>query len=68
MADTTAERTYEEWLQQLLEAARQHDCEWLITPSSPTHRKAFEEGLEPDEELSQLMDMAEWRGCGCGGG
>jgi len=40
----------------------------LVSVGSDIYRAAFDNGLSPDEELTALGDMSEWRGCGCGGG
>ncbi|MET0658819.1 MAG: hypothetical protein ABW110_11755 [Steroidobacteraceae bacterium] len=59
---------YEHWLAELQRLAKAQDVEWLIAPASHTHRAGFEKGSTPEEELAALKDLAEWRGCGCGGG
>jgi len=65
---TRSEVSYESWLNELLCAARERELEWLVSVDSGIHRAAFDKGLSPDEELAARADMAEWRGCGCGGG
>ena len=65
---TKSEVSYESWLRELVRAAKERELEWLISVESGIHRAAFDKGLSPEEELSTLADMSEWRGCGCGGG
>lgn len=62
------ERSYESWLCELVRLAKELELDWLVAPTTNTHRAAFDDGLSPDEELAALKDMSEWRGCGCGGG
>lgn len=59
---------YETWLSELQLRARERELEWMVCSTHGAHRAAYDSGLSPDEELSALADMAEWRGCGCGGG
>lgn len=63
-----ATQPYARWLAELERLAREQELGWLIGCGADAHRAAFEKGLSPAEELAQLKDMAEWRGCGCGGG
>lgn len=67
MTDSSANH-YRAWMAELIRLSRQQDQEWLVSADSPYHRAAFDQGLSPYEELTALADMAEWRGCGCGGG
>ena len=67
-ADTKPAVAYPQWLAQLRELARRDELEWLIAGGDRPHLAAYEAGLSPQEELQELADMAEWRGCGCGGG
>jgi hypothetical protein len=59
--------TFESWMAAFTELARDRGLQWLVDATGGTHRDAFDRGLSPDEELTALADMAEWRGCGCGG-
>lgn len=59
---------YEDWHRELLRLAVERELQWIVGHSADAHRAAYDSGLTPDEELSTLADMAEWRGCGCGGG
>lgn len=63
-----ADMSYDAWLNQFRRLARDADMAWLLSSDGTAHRPAYEQGLQPDEELQALRDMAEWRGCGCGGG
>jgi hypothetical protein len=65
---SNANLSYEQWLSRLLLLAKEQDLEWLVSGETAGHRDAFDRGLSPEEELSALKDMAQWRGCGCGGG
>lgn len=60
--------TFEIWFDELKQAAARRELSWLIASSPESHRKGYDKGLTPDEELNSLADLAEWRGCGCGGG
>ena len=59
---------FDHWRQELLRLAKARDLEWIVGTTGDAHRAAYDKGLTADEELSALADMAEWRGCGCGGG
>lgn len=59
---------FDAWLEELRQAAARRDLSWLVGCSVESHRKSYDKGLTPDEELDTLADLAEWRGCGCGGG
>lgn len=59
--------TFEQWLAALRRAAEMRGVEWVVDPTGASHRAAFEAGQTPEDELQVLADMAEWRGCGCGG-
>lgn len=60
--------SYESWLAELARVAEELELKWLVSSEPWAHKKAYDEGLTPDEELIALRDMSEWRGCGCGGG
>ncbi len=65
-----AERTaadFPHWLAQLRALADERELGWLIGREDATHRAAYDAGLSADEHLCGLADMAQWRGCGCGG-
>jgi len=59
---------FDRWFAQFARLARERELEWLVRAGSGPHRAAFDRGLSPEEELTALADMSEWRGCGCGGG
>lgn len=65
--DDIADPGYARWLQELQRLAAEQDLQWLVSARSASHRKAYESGLSPVQELFALKDMSEWRGCGCGG-
>jgi hypothetical protein len=56
------------WHERLKACARENDMAWIVSDNPDGHRAAYEAGLAPEQELKELADMAEWRGCGCGGG
>jgi hypothetical protein len=60
--------SYDEWLARLQRRAADRGLEWAIGADPAAHRVAYDNGLSPDDELSALAELAEWRGCGCGGG
>ncbi len=60
--------SYDAWLNRFRSLARDADMTWPLSSDGAAHRPAFEQGLQPDEELQVLRDLAEWRGYGCGGG
>ena len=60
--------SYEAWFEEFQALAEAEDLAWLVSTTGKGHRQAFEQGDSPTEELMSLADMAEWRGCGCGGG
>ena len=63
-----SEGAFERWFAEFGRLARERQLEWLVTAGAEPRRAAFDRGLSPDEELTALADMSEWRGCGCGGG
>ena len=56
------------WHKELQQLAQKNDASWLVSAELNTHFTAFEKGLSPAEELAELDELAQWRGCGCGGG
>ncbi len=69
MVDKVVETVdYASWYRQLRRLAAQRELDFLIATREGAHRDAFDKGLSPAEELAVLEDLAEWRGCGCGGG
>ncbi|HSW19149.1 MAG TPA: hypothetical protein VLJ86_18160 [Ramlibacter sp.] len=63
-----SELRYAAWMEELQRLAHDDDMAWLLNPGSGIHREAFERGLSPLAEWWALKDMADFRGCGCGGG
>lgn len=63
----TAPQTYESWLRELQALAAQSECDSLLSREPDAYRAAYEQGLTANQEFFQLQDMAQWRGCGCGG-
>jgi len=60
--------SFSAWHQELQRLAQEQEVSWLISDAADAHRLAYEHGNSPAEELAELADMAQWRGCGCGGG
>ena len=60
--------SYATWLAEFARRAQALELGWLVDPSSPELRAAFEQGRSPQDELDALSPMCEWRGCGCGAG
>ncbi|MDY0012511.1 MAG: hypothetical protein RBS40_06425 [Rhodocyclaceae bacterium] len=60
--------SHEAWLAKLAELAAERDLSWAVCTAPGGHREAYEQGLSPEEVLAPLADMAQWRGCACGGG
>jgi hypothetical protein len=65
--NTPFDRSYKSWTMQLQKLAAERDLEWIVSTKPNAHRTAYESGLSPEEELTALSDMGQWRGCGCGG-
>jgi hypothetical protein len=65
---TPAELSFEAWVAEFNRCAIERDVAWLASGSPETRRVAYESGVSPQDELEALADMAQWRGCGCGGG
>ena len=59
--------SFQEWLESLRALSAERGLDWVIDQSGAVHREAFEAGRTPESELQILADLAEWRGCGCGG-
>ena len=60
--------SYAAWLAEFRRLAEADDLAWLVGLEVGAHRDAYRGAISPAEELQSLADMAEWRGCGCGGG
>ena len=55
------------WYEELQQLAAKSDLLWLVASDVKTHVEAFRKGRSPEEELVELIELAQWRGCGCGG-
>jgi hypothetical protein len=55
------------WHAELLQLAKTSDSCWLVATDAAAHLAAYQKGLSPEEELAELDELAQWRGCGCGG-
>ena len=64
----TDDAAYADWFRRFRALAIEADLAWVLAADLAAHAPAWRLGLSPDEELQALKDMAEWRGCGCGGG
>ena len=61
--------SFERWYARYRALAAERDLLWLAPAApGPQHRAAFESGADPEDELDELSSLAQWRGCGCGGG
>jgi hypothetical protein len=56
------------WPAEFSRLAFEQDASWLVPPDAAAPLSGYAAGLSPQEELSALKDMSEWRGCGRGGG
>jgi len=56
------------WHEELLQLAKKSGSCWLVSAEVGAHLAAYQKGLSPEEELAELDELAQWRGCGCGGG
>ncbi|MBQ0718562.1 MAG: hypothetical protein KBT88_01865 [Gammaproteobacteria bacterium] len=56
------------WYKELQQLAQKSDASWVVSTQLNTHFDAYQKGLSPAEELAELDELAQWRGCGCGGG
>lgn len=56
------------WYEALRENARVNGLEWVISSDPDGHFASYNRGLTPEEEFAELETLAQWRGCGCGGG
>lgn len=59
---------FDQWMAQLRELAEERELQWLVSEPTIQLREAYDGGASPEDELAALAEMAEWRGCGCGGG
>lgn len=62
------EQSFEQWFERLRGLAEARELSWLVGTPGAALRAAYDAGVTPDEELQNLADISEWRGCGCGGG
>ena len=60
--------TFDDWFAELKNLAEEQGLAWALPCPTDSHRQAYENGRSPLDELTALADMAQWRGCGCGGG
>jgi len=60
--------SFADWMVELRRLADERDIGWVICADGAAHRQSFDAGLDPQEEITRLGDLCEWRGCGCGGG
>ncbi|PSF11930.1 hypothetical protein C7H09_05070 [Marinobacter fuscus] len=58
--------SFEQWCEKLRAIANQEICEWIVPNDPLILRKAYEEGLTPEDEYDRLNKVAAWSGCGCG--
>lgn len=65
---SSAHHPYNTWLAEFTRLAFEQDASWLVPQDAAAPLSGYAAGLSPQEELSALKDMSEWRGCGCGGG
>jgi len=56
------------WYDALKLLAQNSDASWLVSSDPKAHFAAYQNSLSPEEELAELDELAQWRGCGCGGG
>lgn len=63
-----AQTPYDIWLADFNRLAIEQGASWLVPCEGAAPLAGYAAGLSPQEELSALKDMSEWRGCGCGGG
>jgi len=56
------------WHKELQQLALNRGSSWLVSTEPEAHFAAYQKGLSPKEELAELDELAQWRGCGCGGG
>lgn len=59
---------FQEWFNELKRLAQEEDVLWVVDTSGKSHLESFRKGHLPSEEIQELQLIAEWRGCGCGGG
>ena len=55
------------WYEELQKLAAKSDSHWLVSTNSKSHVESYQKDLSPEEELAELDELAQWRGCGCGG-
>ena len=55
------------WHAELQALAQENEAAWLVSEHGNVHLAAYQKGLSPAEELAELDELAQWRGCGCGG-
>lgn len=66
--DTIDNGEFLDWYNCLKNIAQSNELQWLIAEDPTIYVSSFSQGLSPEDEFQSLADMAEWRGCGCGGG
>jgi hypothetical protein len=65
---TLSHEGFNTWFAALRELAAERDLTWLVATAGESHHAAFAAQISPAEYLETYAAMAEWRGCGCGGG
>ena len=58
---------FAQWYIELQHLALQKGVQWLVSVNPDDHFTAYKKGLGSEEELAELEEVVQWRGCGCGG-
>lgn len=56
-----------DWYNSLKAMAKDNESSWLVAEDSSLYLSVFLKGISPEDEFQSLLDLAEWKGCGCGG-
>jgi len=67
MTDTEHSKEFLLWYAVLQQLAEKSDSSWLLSSDAAAHFSAYQKGHSAEEELAELDELAQWRGCGCGG-
>ena len=55
------------WHEELQDSAVRYGLQNLVSSDPAGHLASYNKGLNSEEELIELEELAQWNGCACGG-
>lgn len=56
------------WYELLVKIADEKELQWLVSSCPSEHLASYAKGISSEDEFAEIEELAQWRGCGCGGG